>query len=64
MDRRQIVVASSSLFGFIITILLIEFGFIQTLLIIFLTLISGLLGLAIDRNRIQLGNLFKEFFKK
>ena len=64
MDRRERVVALSSLLGFIITILLIEFGFIQTLLIIFLTLISGLLGLSIDRNRIQLGNLFKEFFKK
>ena len=57
MDRKQTVVFLSSLIGFVITILLIQFGFIKTILVVFITGIFGLLGLLFDNNRIQLRKL-------
>lgn len=64
MDRKQTVVSLSSLIGFVITILLIQFGFIKTILIVFITGIFGLLGLLFDNNRIQLRKLLQEIFNK
>ncbi len=64
MDRKQTVVSLSSLIGFVITILLIQFGFIKTILVVFITGIFGLLGLLFDNNRIQLRKLLQEIFNK
>ncbi|WP_343109559.1 hypothetical protein [Weissella cibaria] len=64
MDRKQTVVSLSSLIGFVITILLIQFGFIKTILIVFITGIFGLLGLLFDNNRIQLRKLLQDIFNK
>lgn len=64
MDRKQTVVFLSSLIGFVITILLIQFGFIKTILVVFITVIFGLLGLLFDNNRIQLRKLLQEIFNK
>ena len=64
MDRKQTVVFLSSLIGFVITILLIQFGFIKTILVVFITVIFGLLGLLFDNNRIQLRKLLQEIVNK
>ena len=64
MDRKQTVVFLSSLIGFVITILLIQFGFIKTILVVFITGIFGLLGLLFDNNRIQLRKLLQDIFNK
>ncbi|MCT0949542.1 hypothetical protein EFL45_09035 [Weissella confusa] len=64
MDRKQTVVFLSSLIGFVITILLIQFGFIKTILVVFITGIFGLLGLLFDNNRIQLSKLLQDIFNK
>lgn len=64
MDRKQTVVFLSSLIGFVITILLIQFGFIKTILIVFITVMFGLLGLLFDNNRIQLRKLLQDIFNK
>ncbi|WP_271297968.1 hypothetical protein [Weissella confusa] len=64
MVRKQTVVFLSSLIGFVITILLIQFGFIKTILIVFITGIFGLLGFLFDNNRIQLRKLLQEIFNK
>ena len=64
MDRKQTVVFLSSLIGFVITILLIQFGFIKTILVVFITGIFGLLGLLFDNNRIQLRKLLHDIFNK
>jgi len=64
MDRKQTVVFLSSLIGFVITILLIQFGFIKTILVVFITVIFGLLGLLFDNNRIQLRKLLQDIFNK
>jgi len=64
MDRKQTVVSLSSLIGFVITILLIQFGFIKTILVVFITGIFGLLGLLFDNNRIQLSKLLHDIFNK
>lgn len=64
MDRKQTVVFLSSLIGFVITILLIQFGFIKTILVVFITGMFGLLGLLFDNNRIQLRKLLQEIFNK
>lgn len=64
MDRKQTVVFLSSLIGFVITILLIQFGFIKTILVVFITGIFGLLGPLFDNNRIQLRKLLQEIFNK
>lgn len=64
MDRKQKVVFLSSLIGFVITILLIQFGFIKTILVVFITGIFGLLGLLFDNNRIQLRKLLQDIFNK
>ena len=64
MDRKQTVVFLSSLIGFVITILLIQFGFIKTLLVVFITVIFGLLGLLFDNNRIQLRKLLQKIVNK
>lgn len=64
MDRKQAVVFLSSLIGFVITILLIQFGFIKTILVVFITGIFGLLGLLFDNNRIQLRKLLQDIFNK
>ena len=64
MDRKQTEVFLSSLIGFVITILLIQFGFIKTILVVFITGIFGLLGPLFDNNRIQLRKLLQEIFNK
>jgi len=64
MDRKQTVVFLSSLIGFVITILLIQFGFIKTILVVFITVMFGLLGLLFDNNRIQLRKLLQDIFNK
>ena len=64
MDRKQTVVSLSSLIGFVITILLIQFGFIKTILVVFITVMFGLLGLLFDNNRIQLRKLLQDIFNK
>jgi len=64
MDRKQTVVFLSSLIGFVITILLIQFGFIKTILVVFITGMFGLLGLLFDNNRIQLRKLLQDIFNK
>lgn len=64
MDRKQTVVFLSSLIGFVITILLIQFGFIKTILVVFITVMFGLLGLLFDNNRIQLRKLLQEIVNK
>ena len=64
MDRKQTVVFLSSLIGFVITILLIQFGFIKTILVVFITGKFGLLGLLFDNNRIQLRKLLQDIFNK
>ena len=64
MDRKQTVVFLSSLIGFVITILLIQFGFIKTILVVFITGIFGLLCLLFDNNRIQLRKLLQDIFNK
>ena len=64
MDRKQTVVFLSSLIGFVITILLIQFGFIKTILVVFITGIFGLLGLLFDNNRIQLRKLLQKIVNK
>lgn len=64
MDRKQTVVFLSSLIGFVITILLIQFGFIKTILVVFITVIFGLLGLLFDNNRIQLRKLLQKIVNK
>ena len=64
MDRKQTVVFLSSLIGFVITILLIQFGFIKTILVVFITGMFGLLGLLFDNNRIQLRKLLHDIFNK
>ncbi|TGE52959.1 hypothetical protein [Weissella confusa] len=64
MDRKQTVVFLSSLIGFVITILLIQFGFIKTILVVFITGIFGLLGLLFDNNRTQLRKLLQGIFNK
>lgn len=64
MDRKQTVVSLSSLIGFVITILLIQFGFIKTILVVFITGMFGLLGLLFDNNRIQLSKLLHDIFNK
>lgn len=64
MDRKQTVVSLSSLIGFVITILLIQFGFIKTILVVFITGIFGLIGLLFDNNRIQLRKLLQDIFNK
>lgn len=64
MDRKQTAVSLSSLIGFVITILLIQFGFIKTILVVFITGIFGLLGLLFDNNRIQLRKLLQDIFNK
>ena len=64
MDRKQTVVFLSSLIGFVITILLIQFGFIKTMLVVFITVIFGLLGLLFDNNRIQLRKLLQKIVNK
>lgn len=64
MDRKHTVVSLSSLIGFVITILLIQFGFIKTILVVFITGIFGLLGLLFDNNRIQLRKLLQDIFNK
>ena len=64
MDRNQTVVFLSSLIGFVITILLIQFGFIKTILVVFITGMFGLLGLLFDNNRIQLSKLLHDIFNK
>ena len=64
MDRKHTVVFLSSLIGFVITILLIQFGFIKTILVVFITGIFGLLGLLFDNNRIQLRKLLQDIFNK
>lgn len=64
MDRKQTVVSLSSLIGFVITILLIQFGFIKTILVVFITGMFGLLGLLFDNNRIQLRKLLQDIFNK
>lgn len=64
MDRKQTVVFLSSLIGFVITILLIQFGFIKTILVVFITVMFGLLGLLFDNNRIQLSKLLHYIFNK
>lgn len=64
MDRKQTVVFLSSLIGFVITILLIQFGFIKTILVVSITGIFGLLGLLFDNNRIQLRKLLQDIFNK
>lgn len=64
MDRKQTVVFLSSLIGFVITILLIQFGFIKTILVVFITGMFGLLGLLFDNNRIQLRKLLQKIVNK
>lgn len=64
MDRKQTVVFLSSLIGFVITILLIQFGFIKTILVVVITGMFGLLGLLFDNNRIQLRKLLQDIFNK
>ena len=64
MDRKQTVVSLSSLIGFVITILLIQFGFIKTILVVFITGMFGLLGLLFDNNRIQLRKLLQKIVNK
>lgn len=64
MDRKQTVVSLSSLIGFVISILLIQFGFIKTILVVFITGMFGLLGLLFDNNRIQLRKLLQDIFNK
>lgn len=64
MDRKQTVVFLSSLIGFVITILLIQFGFIKTILVVFITVMFGLLGLLFDNKRIQLSKLLHDIFNK
>ena len=64
MDRKQTVVFLSSLIGFVITILLIQFGFIKTILVVFITGMFGLLGLLFDNNCIQLSKLLHDIFNK
>lgn len=64
MDRKQTVVFLSSLIGFVITILLIQFGFIKTILVVFITVMFGLLGLLFDNNRIQLRKLLQKIVNK
>ena len=64
MDRKQTVVFLSSLIGFVITILLIQFGFIKTILVVFITVMFGLLGILFDNNRIQLRKLLQDIFNK
>ena len=64
MDRNQTVVFLSSLIGFVITILLIQFGFIKTILVVVITGMFGLLGLLFDNNRIQLSKLLHDIFNK
>lgn len=64
MDRKQTAVFLSSLIGFVITILLIQFGFIKTILVVFITGMFGLLGLLFDNNRIQLSKLLHDIFNK
>lgn len=64
MDSKQTAVFLSSLIGFVITILLIQFGFIKTILVVFITGIFGLLGLLFDNNRIQLRKLVQDIFNK
>jgi len=64
MDHKHTVVFLSSLIGFVITILLIQFGFIKTLLVVFITVIFGLLGLLFDNNRSQLRKLLQEIVNK
>lgn len=64
MDRKQTVVSLSSLIGFVITILLIQFGFIKTILVVVITGMFGLLGLLFDNNRIQLRKLLQDIFNK
>ena len=64
MDRKQTVVSLSSLIGFVITILLIQFGFIKTILVVFITGMFVLLGLLFDNNRIQLRKLLQDIFNK
>lgn len=64
MDHKHTVVFLSSLIGFVITILLIQFGFIKTILVVFITVIFGLLGLLFDNNRIQLSKLLHDIFNK
>ncbi|MDB7636179.1 DUF2273 domain-containing protein, partial [Lactococcus garvieae] len=61
---KHTVVFLSSLIGFVITILLIQFGFIKTILVVFITGIFGLLGLLFDNNRIQLRKLLQDIFNK
>ena len=64
MDRKQTVVFLSSLIGFVITILLIQFGFIKMILVVFITGMFGLLGLLFDNNRIQLRKLLQKIVNK
>lgn len=64
MDHKHTVFFLSSLIGFVITILLIQFGFIKTILVVFITVIFGLLGLLFDNNRIQLRKLLQEIVNK
>lgn len=64
MDHKHTVVFLSSLIGFVITILLIQFGFIKTILVVFITVIFGLLGLLFDNNRSQLRKLLQEIVNK
>ena len=64
MDRKQTVVFLSSLIGFVITILLIQFGFIKTILVVVITGMFGLLGLLFDNNRIQLRKLLQKIVNK
>lgn len=64
MDHKHTVVFLSSLIGFAITILLIQFGFIKTILVVFITGMFGLLGLLFDNNRIQLRKLLQKIVNK
>ena len=64
MDHKHTVFFLSSLIGFAITILLIQFGFIKTILVVFITVMFGLLGLLFDNNRIQLSKLLHDIFNK
>ena len=64
MDHKHTVFFLSSLIGFVITILLIQFGFIKTILVVFITVIFGLLGLLFDNNRIQLRKLLQKIVNK
>ena len=64
MDHKHTVVFLSSLIGFVITILLIQFGFIKTILVVFITVIFGLLGLLFDNNRILLRKLLQKIVNK